>query len=234
MKKGRRESDGGCEERWVCYSEVVEKKESEEVGSCGGGGGVGVDDDVSYSGAGEGKKKKKKVLSLKLDYEEILNAWSDKGSLFVQGGHCNSQVVPDLRDNNLDEVKICPIGPIVIHTYESSNLTDSVLLVHIMDGWGSVGNLWQVPEMSGVKVEGMETKEKWNTEQRQASVLRYKEKRNNRLFSKRIRYEVRKLNAEKRPRLKGFILPSQATPNRYDKRHEEKDEVVVFSQGTEF
>ena len=38
--------------------------------------------------------------------------------------------------------------------------------------------------------------------QRQASVLRYKEKRQSRLFSKRIRYEVRKLNAEKRPRMK--------------------------------
>lgn len=37
---------------------------------------------------------------------------------------------------------------------------------------------------------------------RQASVLRYKEKRQSRLFSKRIRYEVRKLNAEKRPRMK--------------------------------
>lgn len=38
--------------------------------------------------------------------------------------------------------------------------------------------------------------------QREASVLRYKEKRQNRLFSKKIRYEVRKLNAQKRPRLK--------------------------------
>lgn len=39
-------------------------------------------------------------------------------------------------------------------------------------------------------------------EQRAAKVLRYKEKRQSRLFSKRIRYEVRKLNAEKRPRIK--------------------------------
>lgn len=37
---------------------------------------------------------------------------------------------------------------------------------------------------------------------REASVLRYKEKRQNRLFSKRIRYEVRKLNAQQRPRMK--------------------------------
>lgn len=37
---------------------------------------------------------------------------------------------------------------------------------------------------------------------REARVLRYKEKRQSRLFSKKIRYQVRKLNAEKRPRLK--------------------------------
>lgn len=42
--------------------------------------------------------------------------------------------------------------------------------------------------------------------QREASVRRYKEKRQNRLFSKKIRYQVRKLNAEKRPRLKGRFV----------------------------
>ncbi|KAJ6315318.1 hypothetical protein OIU78_018746 [Salix suchowensis] len=41
---------------------------------------------------------------------------------------------------------------------------------------------------------------------REASVLRYKEKRQTRLFSKKIRYQVRKLNAEKRPRLKGRFV----------------------------
>ena len=42
---------------------------------------------------------------------------------------------------------------------------------------------------------------------REASVLRCKEKRQTRLFSKKIRYQVRKLNAEKRPRLKVCTLP---------------------------
>jgi hypothetical protein len=40
---------------------------------------------------------------------------------------------------------------------------------------------------------------------REASLLRYKEKRRARLFSKKIRYEVRKLNAEQRPRMK--VIP---------------------------
>lgn len=37
---------------------------------------------------------------------------------------------------------------------------------------------------------------------REASVTRYKEKRRTRLFSKKIRYQVRKLNADQRPRSK--------------------------------
>lgn len=42
---------------------------------------------------------------------------------------------------------------------------------------------------------------------REAIVLRYKEKRRNRLFSnsKKIRYQVRKLNADQRPRMKVYI-----------------------------
>ncbi|KAJ7970381.1 CONSTANS-like zinc finger protein [Quillaja saponaria] len=43
-------------------------------------------------------------------------------------------------------------------------------------------------------------------EGREARVLRYREKRRTRLFAKKIRYEVRKLNAEKRPRMKGRFV----------------------------
>jgi len=51
-------------------------------------------------------------------------------------------------------------------------------------------------------------------EGREARVLRYREKRRKRLFSKKIRYEVRKKNAEKRPRMKGRFVkrPSLPTP----------------------
>lgn len=72
------------------------------------------------------------------------------------------------------------------------------------DGYGCdvVGNTWKVPEIT--EADGMSVKEEmgWKVGQREASVLRYKEKRRNRLFAKRIRYEVRKLNAENRPRMK--------------------------------
>ncbi|KAH7422725.1 hypothetical protein KP509_12G022400 [Ceratopteris richardii] len=45
---------------------------------------------------------------------------------------------------------------------------------------------------------------------REARVMRYKEKRRTRLFSKKIRYEVRKLNAERRPRMKGRFVKRAA------------------------
>ncbi|EEE59794.1 hypothetical protein OsJ_12314 [Oryza sativa Japonica Group] len=49
--------------------------------------------------------------------------------------------------------------------------------------------------------------------EREARVSRYREKRRTRLFAKKIRYEVRKLNAEKRPRMKGrFVKRAAALP----------------------
>ncbi|XVF44171.1 hypothetical protein PTKIN_Ptkin02bG0099500 [Pterospermum kingtungense] len=47
---------------------------------------------------------------------------------------------------------------------------------------------------------------------REARVSRYREKRRTRLFSKKIRYEVRKLNAEKRPRMKGRFVKRAPFP----------------------
>ncbi|KAJ0965590.1 hypothetical protein J5N97_026728 [Dioscorea zingiberensis] len=41
---------------------------------------------------------------------------------------------------------------------------------------------------------------------RETSLQRYKEKRRNRLFFKKIRYEVRKVNADQRPRMKGRFV----------------------------
>lgn len=65
---------------------------------------------------------------------------------------------------------------------------------------------WTVPE------KGEEKTDKREVETREMRVKRYKEKRHNRLFAKRIRYQVRKLNAEKRPRLK---VPSRCLSLRY-------------------
>lgn len=50
-----------------------------------------------------------------------------------------------------------------------------------------------------------------HAEGREARVSRYREKRRTRLFSKKIRYQVRKLNAEKRPRMKGRFVKRTST-----------------------
>ncbi|CAN4086715.1 unnamed protein product [Withania somnifera] len=66
---------------------------------------------------------------------------------------------------------------------------------------------------------------------REARVSRYREKRRTRLFSKKIRYQVRKLNAEKRPRLKGrFIKRTSSTfsvPYLMNKTHLGVDTLVL-------
>uniref|UniRef100_A0A803Q0U9 CCT domain-containing protein n=1 Tax=Cannabis sativa TaxID=3483 RepID=A0A803Q0U9_CANSA len=88
------------------------------------------------------------------NYKEVLEAWSDRGSLWA------------------DEYSL---------SMASSN--------------GSNNYMGEVPVL-------MEEEKR----RREASVLRYKEKRQTRLFSKKIRYQVRKLNADKRPRLKGRFV----------------------------
>lgn len=89
-----------------------------------------------------------------------------------------------------------------------------------MDGSGSAENVWKVPESGGnasnlTMKEEIGGREGSKMGQREASVLRYKEKRQSRLFAKRIRYEVRKLNAEKRPRMKVIFtfIASSAFPS---------------------
>ncbi|KAF8402576.1 hypothetical protein HHK36_010663 [Tetracentron sinense] len=88
-------------------------------------------------------------LNLNLNYQDVLNAWSDRGSLWAD--HCSLS----MPNNSF---------------------------------------MGEVPVMEEERTR------------REASVLRYKEKRQSRLFSKKIRYQVRKLNADKRPRLKGRFV----------------------------
>jgi hypothetical protein len=45
------------------------------------------------------------LVGLKLDYQEILNAWSDKGPLYIEGE--SPQTVPDIYDGS--NVSTCSI-----------------------------------------------------------------------------------------------------------------------------
>ncbi|MQL41328.1 hypothetical protein EI012_25795, partial [Escherichia coli] len=100
-------------------------------------------------------------LMLKLNYNEIRNAWSHRGSPFA-----DDSPVSDVSGNDV-----------------TARLSQIDLL------WDNGGV-------------------------REASVLRYKEKRRTRLFSKKIRYQVRKVNADRRPRMKGrFVTRPNPSPN---------------------
>ncbi|WOK96588.1 hypothetical protein Cni_G05295 [Canna indica] len=135
------------------------------------------------------------ALALKLDYEEILAAWSDRGPLYLDGD--GPQVVPQLLH----------------HVDPYDNSTAFPVLVEV--GQGDAASTWNVPEKAW-DGEGNEAEAKkessssssggGGTMSREERVKRYKEKRSNRLFAKRIRYEVRKMNAEKRPRVKGRFV----------------------------
>ncbi|KAI3878751.1 hypothetical protein MKW92_045389 [Papaver armeniacum] len=102
---------------------------------------------------GYGEDEEKNIsLKLNLNYQEVMDAWSNRGSLWATNDEYSS------------------------HSASSATF------------------MGEVPVMKEEKTR------------REAKVLRYKEKRQSRLFSKKIRYEVRKLNAEKRPRLKGRFV----------------------------
>ncbi|KAL3644167.1 hypothetical protein CASFOL_012099 [Castilleja foliolosa] len=103
--------------------------------------------------------QKNEGLLLKLNFDGVLDAWSDKASPF--SGDCTG---PELAGNDV-QARLAQI-----------------------DLFSDNGGI------------------------REASVLRYKEKRRNRLFSKKIRYQVRKLNADRRPRMKGrFVRKSSSS-----------------------
>lgn len=99
-------------------------------------------------------ERKLMSLNLRLNYQEILDAWSDR--------------TPWADDDT---------------SLLSANINNIVYT-------------GEVPEK--LMAEDRRRKE--------ASVMRYREKRQTRLFSKKIRYQVRKQNAEKRPRLKGRFV----------------------------
>ncbi|WOK96340.1 protein CHLOROPLAST IMPORT APPARATUS 2-like isoform X2 [Canna indica] len=102
-------------------------------------------------------EKLKAGLGLKLNHEEVLKAWSDRGSMFSESDS------PDSPNLSVD------------------------------DALARLADIDLFPDAGGV---------------REASVMRYKEKRRSRLFSKKIRYQVRKVNADRRPRMKGRFVRS--------------------------
>ncbi|KAK7314549.1 hypothetical protein VNO77_33075 [Canavalia gladiata] len=129
--------------------------------------------DASESPAQEEEEKdvskvgtNKKEIFLRLNYEEVITAWSSQGSPWTTGTppkFNSDDCWPDFLGSSGAEVQ------------------------------------WSYGEVRGL-LRGHAD------EGREARVSRYREKRRTRLFAKKIRYEVRKLNAEKRPRMKGRFV----------------------------
>lgn len=91
-------------EKWVCFSELVDKKEdcftTSSTSTSSHRATHADDDDDQLHQRWRSKVKGEGLgLALKLDYQEILNVWSDKGPLYVDGGDA-PQTVPDLLHQN--------------------------------------------------------------------------------------------------------------------------------------
>ncbi|KAH9549373.1 hypothetical protein CY35_10G015800 [Sphagnum magellanicum] len=117
----------------------------------------------------------RQVPCLRLDYEDVLNAWSDREAFCWMDPQGRAD-----RLLNADDGSTAAAA--------AGRRMEEVI------GVVPVPNV-RAGDHPGEAVAG-----------KQARVLRYKEKRRTRLFSKTIRYEVRKLNAERRPRIKGRFV----------------------------
>ncbi|CAK9222165.1 unnamed protein product [Sphagnum jensenii] len=121
------------------------------------------------------------IPSLRLNYEDVLSAWSDQSFWTLEDGN-HLQTVPDHNSTHFDHsgiMEMCLVPD--MSNYCGNNNTQGLLTRS--DGSSHHGG-----------------------GEREARVLRYKEKRRTRLFCKTVRYEVRKLNAERRPRMKGRFV----------------------------
>ncbi|KAL8035189.1 hypothetical protein ABFX02_12G081000 [Erythranthe guttata] len=120
-----------------------------------------------------------KKIFLRLDYDGVLSSWDERKSPWTTGER------PDLDSDECWPDCSGTCGK--MHVY--GNHHDMGMMM-MMGGGGTHGGAVAAAVDGG----------------RQARVSRYREKRRTRLFSKKIRYEVRKLNAEKRPRMKGRFV----------------------------
>ncbi|GAQ84910.1 hypothetical protein KFL_002120040 [Klebsormidium nitens] len=121
-------------------------------------------------------------MGLSLDFSDILSAWSDK-DVWADGRY--AQLVPDTGS---------PLDCLAPAAYDH----------------GVVPDLGSQRKREGGTYAGATTGDEGPVLNRKERVERYKEKRRTREFCKKIRYEVRKANAERRPRIKGrFVKRSE-------------------------
>ncbi|KAK1302501.1 Zinc finger protein CONSTANS-LIKE 16 [Acorus calamus] len=129
----------------------------------------------AMDGCDGGRRVKK--ISLRLNHEAVIDAWSSGGSPWTDGRR------PQFDSDDCWPDFLMGIGGGEVQG-SYGGMIGGARAVALGGGGGGGGG------------DGG----------REARVSRYREKRRTRLFSKKIRYEVRKLNAEKRPRMKGRFV----------------------------
>lgn len=135
------------------------------------------------------------TLCLRLNYDEVIREWSDRGSPWadgswarVMGDECELDLKAWEGDRNSSRnVEVGTIYEVMVKVEEEQSAVDE-----FSNGDHGGANCAATNNGGGAG--------------RHARVMRYREKRRTRLFSKKIRYEVRKLNAERRPRMKGRFI----------------------------
>lgn len=124
-----------------------------------------------------------------------------------------------------EEIKKEASIEITEYNFESDTRVKKMMLLSlnyeaVMADWATRGSPWttgvrpdgliNLDEIMITSLDGDSHGGRWGSAheiaEREARVSRYREKRRTRLFAKKIRYQVRKINAEKRPRMKGRFV----------------------------
>ncbi|CAL0315605.1 unnamed protein product [Lupinus luteus] len=148
-----------------------------------------------------------------LDFEEQQNiSWNfmewedDEGKVGVKDDSINNSIVKEKQIKRENIFGFCEVND-----EKMMALNLNLNYQDVLDAWSDRRSPWaddysfSMATNNGYYMGEVPILEE-ERKRREASVLRYKEKRQNRLFSKKIRYQVRKLNADKRPRNKGRFV----------------------------
>ncbi|CAI7854944.1 unnamed protein product [Closterium sp. NIES-54] len=159
---------------------------------------------------GSRKELQQQSPSLRLNYEDVISAWSD------QAPEGQSPWIEQEEEEGASAEKRDGLNrPLLAHLPGLATASPSLPGSAQDTTMPSPGQQWGEHEQQQHEQEqpvmDSDTFEPFSNEGREARVLRYREKRRNRLFSKKIRYEVRKVNADQRPRVKGrFVKRTEA------------------------
>ncbi|KAF8045266.1 hypothetical protein N665_5305s0002 [Sinapis alba] len=133
------------------------------------------------------EEEQKNGLMLKLNYNQVISTWGGQGLPWTSGG-------PPKLDVDISGSPVVSMGYNGGESHQKHYVGRCVPSSGVGDG-GRKARVSRKNTSSGVGDGG-----------REASVSRYREKRRRRLFSKKIRYEVRRLSAESKPRMKGRFV----------------------------